>query len=271
MFSKCLDNKTEPTKFPGLVQAGSTQEIEVFDICAFNKTSGYFDPVTAATDAQYGLAVAAEKQSSTALERYMMFYALTPTDVFNYPLNAATASVGIGDGLVISAANSDAQTLAIDVDADVVATVYSRDQIPEAGTTISSKSGIQCIFLPKNSYWMMNMLQPNLLKTEAVTAARTLRLEDNGTHFHNLGAGAVTITGIAALPIGFHFWMINADADNFTYDAAGTETIIGKDATTSVTWLTTEIGNYTKFVKIAGTVWLAAANNGGEDADITVA
>ena len=257
--------------FPGKVQAGSTQEIKRGEICAYNETSGYFVPVDAVADYVYSLAVANEEQKADGLARYMEFIALRPEDVFEYPLDAS-AQAEIGNTLTLTA--SDSQALTRDVDGFGVAVVVGRENYPESGTTLLYRSYAQVCFHPEFSYWMKNVLQTNLKKIMAKTAAYTIKLEDCGAVISNKGAtGSVTLTApTSVVPVGFNFKMAVMADQAFLFDPkpnTASVYIKGAAQTAGKYVSMTDIGDFAEFVW-DGTDWLAVNSISGADGDITV-
>ncbi len=214
-FSHNLHGAKAPIRFKGQVSAGSTATINAGTLCTYNETSGVFIEATAAADAQYSLAIAAQKQEAADAARYIDFYALTEHDVWQLDLSAA-AAVALGDALEIS----DSETLTRNVDGIAVAYSVSDDHYPMVGVTLPNKSTVRCIFDPSKSYWYKNTLQRGLLKVMAKTADYTITLEDNGAVITNKGAtGTVVLTApTSVVPVGFHFWQVTQAAYTFTFD-----------------------------------------------------
>lgn len=268
---KNLDGADKPQIFPGKVQAGSTQEIKRGEICVFNETSGYWVPVDAVADYGYSLAIANEEQKSDGLARYMEFIALRLGDVFEYELDAS-AQIELGDGLELTASNS--QKLTRDVDGNAVAHVVGIDNYPEEGTTLGYRSYAQVVFNPEFSYWEKNVRGKNLVKVMAKTADYTLKVEDCGAIVTNKGAsGTVVITAPnAVVPVGWNVKLACMAAQAFRFDPkpdtakvyiAGAANTAGKYASV------TDEGDFMHLVW-DGTDWLCYASISGADGDISI-
>lgn len=268
---KNLSGTDKPLIFPGKVQAGGTQAIKRGEICTFNETSGYFVPVDAVADNAYALAIANEEQKAADLERYLEFIALRPDDVFEFVLDAS-AQIALGDGLELTASNS--QKLTRDVDGDAVAFVVNIDNYPETGTTALYRSYAQVVFNPVYSYWCQTVLKSGLKKVLAKTAAYTLLPEDLGAIVTNKGAsGSVTLTAPNAIvPVGWWFDMAVMADQAFVFDPKPDTAacyIKGAAQTAGNYVSVTDIGDYIRWVW-DGTDWLGYLSISGADADITV-
>lgn len=270
-WAKNLNGADGPLLMPGKVQAGSSQEIKMGEICTYNETSGYFQPVDAVADQVYSLAIAAEEQKAADSARYMDFIMLRDSDVFEFQL-AAAASIVLGDALELTASQS--QQLTRDVDGNGVATSVGMDNYPQTGTTMRSKSYAQCVFHREFSYYYKNVLQVGLKKIMAKTAAYTLTLEDCGAIITNKGAsGSVTLTAPnAVVPVGYHFRQSVMADQAFVFDPKP------DTAQAYVKGAAQTAGNYTSITDIGdfidwvwdGTDWLGTASISGADADITI-
>ena len=266
-FVKNLSGE-KPLIFPGLVQAGSTATIKRGEICTFDETSGYWIPANAIADARYSLAIANEEQKSDGLARYMEFMALRPDDVFEFVLDAA-AQVALGDGLEITA--SDSQKLTKNVDGFAVAFVVGSSNYPESGTTLRSISSAEVIFNPVYSYWMQRVLKNKLMKVVTVTDDITLKIEDCGALFLVTEAQTITLPN-AIVPVGWNVKIIiGGDAtvvidpkpDTSGFYIKGALQAAGKYISM------TDIGDFVELVW-DGTNWIAANSLSGADGDITV-
>ncbi|OPY78283.1 MAG: hypothetical protein A4E65_02306 [Syntrophorhabdus sp. PtaU1.Bin153] len=258
----------EMLTFPGKVQAGSTQAIKAGEICTYDETSGYFIPADAVADRRYSLAIANEEQKADGLARYMEFIALRPDDVFEFAVDAA-AQLTLGDGLELTA--SDSQKLTRDVDGDAVAVVVGKDNYPETGTTLGYRSYAQVSFLPVYSYWEQNVLKGKLKKLISTAADITLKPEDCGAVVFVTAAKTVTLPS-ATVPIGWNVTVVvGADAAVVIDPKPDTACIYIKGAKQAA-------GKYISMTDIAdyvelmwdGTDWIAVASLSGADADITV-
>ncbi len=270
-WMKNLDGAIAPLIMPGKVQAGSTQAIKRGELCVYDETSGYFVPLNAVADARYSLAIAAEEQKSDDAARYMAFFMPREGDVFEFALSAA-AAVALGDALIPVASQS--QQLARDVDGTIIAVSVGTDNIPEVGTTLTSKSYAQAVIHPEYSYYYKNVLQRSLKKVIHATASITLKLEDCGAVVTNKGAsGSVTITAPSAVvPVGWHFKMMVAAAQTFVFDPKpDTAKVVIKGAlnTAGYYFSMADEGDFAELVW-DGTDWLAVNSISGADGDITV-
>jgi hypothetical protein len=255
--------------FPGKVQAGSTQAIKKGEICTYDETTGYFIPADAVADRQYSLAIANEEQKAADLERYMGFIALRPDDVFEFVLDAS-AQIALGDGLELTASNS--QKLTRDIDGDAVAFSVAIDNYPEAGTTMLYRTYGQVIFNPVYSYWMQRVLKNRLYKVIPCAASRTLKIEDCGAVV--ITSDTVTITlPESNVPIGWNVKLVVGAAAVMTVDPKpDTAGIVIKGAgphTAGNTVTMTDEGDFMELVW-NGTNWVAINSISGADADITL-
>ena len=267
-FVKNLSGE-KPLIFPGLVQAGSTAEIKRGELCTYDETTSNFIPVSAVADRRYSLAIANEEQKSDGLARYMEFMALRPDDVFEFALDAA-AQVALGDGLELTA--SDSQKLTRDVDGDAVAFVVGISNYPESGTTLRSIASAEVSFNPVYSYWMQRVLKNNLKKV-IVSAAATLtpKIEDCGAEIHATLAQTITLPE-ANVPIGWWIRVVVCLDDVVVIDPKpNTAKIYIKGAAQAAgKYISmTDIGDYVELTW-NGTDWIASASLSGADADITV-
>jgi hypothetical protein len=241
------------------------------EILTYNENSGVVTAVDAVADCQYSLVIAAEEQKSTDLARYVNCYMLREGDVFEFEL-ASAASVAYGDALTLT--TSQSQQLTRDVDGNIVAVSVGTDNVPQTGTTLTSKSYVQCIFNPEFSYWYKNVLQKNIRKLITLTAAYTVTLQDCGAVITNKGAsGSVTVTApTSVVPVGFWFDMVVSTAQNFVFDpkpdTAGV-IIAGGNQADGKTITIADEGDFMRLLW-DGTDWLAVNSISGADGDITV-
>jgi len=159
---KNLDGATGPLIMPMKASAGSTRTFKRGEILTYNENSGVVTAVNAAAHKAYSLEVAAEEQKSDDVARYVNCYMLRPGDVFEFTL-ASAASIAYGDMLTLTASQS--QQLTRDVDGDGVAMSVGTDNVPQTGTSLTSKSYVQCVFHPEFSYYEKNVRQRNLRKS----------------------------------------------------------------------------------------------------------
>lgn len=270
-FVKNLNGAVDALIMPMKAAAGSTRTFKAGEILTFNENTGVVTAVDAVADGLYSLVIAAEEQKAEDPARYVPCYMLRDGDVFEFAL-AADDAVEYGEGLSLTASQS--QQLTVDVDGLAVAVSVGTDNVPQVGTTIMTKSYVQAIFHPEFSYFYKNVLQKNLKKVMAKTAAYTITLEDNGAVITNKGAtGSVTLTAPnAVVPIGFHFYMAVMADQTFVFDPKpDTASVYIKGAAQTA-------GKYVSMTDIAdfamliwdGTDWLAVNSISGADGDITV-
>lgn len=167
-----------PHVMKGLVQAGSDQAIKTGELCAFNKTAGYWTPVDSVSDAMYALAIAKEEQKAADLTRYIDFYSLRPGDHFEFPITAAR-SLAMGDMFVIS----DSENLAYAETSWPIAHQVDCGHYPQQNdTTIRNRSYAVVEFALNASAWGLLISGQGLgmKKVVNVTAAQTLYREMDG-------------------------------------------------------------------------------------------
>ena len=266
---KNLHGAVAPLIMPMKAAAGSTRTFKMGEILTFNENSGVVTAVDAVADNAYSLVIAAEEQKSTDAARYVNCYMLREGDVFEFALAAADA-IEYGEGLTLTASQS--QQLTVDVDGAAVAHSVGTDNVPQAGTTITNKSYVQCVFNPEFSYFYKNILQKNLVKVMAKTAAYTLTLEDCGAIITNTGAsGAVTLTSPGAVvPVGWNFKQVVTAAQNFVFDPLTAACIVkGAIQTADKTVTIADEGDFIHWVW-DGTYWIGYASISGADGDIAV-
>jgi hypothetical protein len=265
---KNLSGLVAPLTFPGKVQAGSTQAIKRGEICTYDETSGYWIPVDAVADCRYNLAIANEEQKADGLARYMEFIALRPDDVFEFALDAA-AQVEIGDGLELTA--SDSQKLTRDVDGNAVAVSVGIDNYPESGTTLLSRSYVQAICLPPFSFWEMWVKKTGLKKYIDVTTAYTLKVGDLGAVITSTGGATITAPS-GVVPVGWFVDIVCIAAAAILFDPKpDTASVIIKGAVHTA-GNTVSITDEADFMRLMwnGTNWVATASISGADGDITL-
>jgi len=265
---KNLGGALTPLIFPGKVQAGSTAAIKRGELCTYDETSGYFIPANAVADRRYALAIANEEQKAGSLERYMEFIALRPDDVFEFALDAS-AQISLGDGLELTA--SDSQKLTRDVDGDAVAFVVNVDNYPESGTTMLYRSYAQVVFNSVYSYWMQRVLKDRLYKVITSADDITLKVEDCGAVVFVTANKTVTAPE-ATVPIGWNVKIVvGSDAAVMFDPKPDTACVYIKGAKQAA-------GKYISMTDIAdfvelvwdGTDWIAISGISGADGDITV-
>lgn len=182
-----------PDVFKGLVQAGSSETIKVGEICCFNKTAGYWEPVALEADFIYALAIAKEEQKAADGSRYMDFYSLHPDDEFEFAI-AAARSLALGDRFVLTAADSQKLTYSA-VKCPVARNVDYGHYPQEEDTTIRNRSYAVVSFMPNVSAWglLINGCGLGQKKVVEATSALTLYPEMDGLQINNTGAEAATI------------------------------------------------------------------------------
>lgn len=267
-FSKNLHGQGKPLLFPGLVQAGSTAAIKRGEICTFDETTGYWIPVNAVADCIYSLAIANEEQKALDVARYMEFIALREDDVFEFSLDAA-AQVALGDGLTLTA--SDSQTLTRNVDGNAIAFVVGIANYPESGTTLRTISSAEVVFNPVFSYWMQRVLKNRLYKVISKAASYTLKIEDCGAVVIVTNTATITLPE-ANVPIGWNIKLALGAAVVMTVDPkpdAASIIIKGAVHTAGNTVSVTDEGDFMELVW-DGTNWIAINSISGADGDITL-
>jgi hypothetical protein len=258
-----------PQIFPGKVQAGSSQAIKRGEICVYDETSGYWVPVNAVADCRYSLAISNEEQKAADLARYMEFIALRPEDVFEFALDAA-AQIELGDGLELTA--SDSQTLTRDVDGNAVAFVVGIDNYPESGTTLLSRSYAQVVFNPVHSYWQQRVLKDRLYKVITTAASITLKVEDCGAVVLVTDTATITLPS-ATVPIGWNVKLVDCADVVMTVDPKpDTAGIIIKGSAPHTAGNTVSVTDAGDFMELVwdGTNWVAVNSISGADGDITL-
>lgn len=218
----------KPHTFLGLVQAGSTQAIKVGELCAFNKTTGYWVPVSAVADHRYPLAISKEEQKSSALgeytaARYIEFYSLHPDDIFEFEL-AASAQIAVGDPYTLTASNSQKLTAA--AGAFAVAISVGQENYPQAdSTTIAYQSYGRFSFNPAVSYWGYKFSQVNRAGRRVISVTTAETLADNDMYNTLVLITGTTIVTLPAVKPGMDVIFINADGADQSVDPNGNDKI----------------------------------------------
>lgn len=220
-----------PKVFRGLVRAGSTQAIKIGEICALNKTAGYFTPITVVNDFIYALAISREEQKSDDLERYIEFYALAPEDEFEFQIDAARA-LALGDTFLLTV--SDSQKLTYSATGFPVARCVDDGHYPQkTDTTIRNRSYAVVSFNPACTYWGLVLLGSHwgVEKVVASSAALTLYGEMSGLLIKNTGAGgAIQHLLPASAPAGTRFRVYNTVAQAHGFSPNSADSIWAKGA-----------------------------------------
>jgi len=202
VYSRSKDGK--PDLFRGLVQAGATQEIKIGEVCCFDKTAGYWVPVSEVADSRYMLAIAKEEQKASGraeltASRYIDFYSLSPDDVFEFGLDAARA-LKIGDPFTLTA--GDSQKLTYGAGAYAVAINIDDGHYPqEEDTSIRNQSYARVVFNPGSSYWGIMRSQSMRPGRRIITTAADLTLKTSECYNTLvLVTAAKTVTLPAVMP-----------------------------------------------------------------------
>lgn len=191
-FVRSRSSDGKASQFMGLVQAGSTQEIKTGEICCFNKTAGYWIPVSATSDYIYALAIAHEEQKSDDSARYISFYSLHPNDEFEFEINAARA-LAVGDRFTLTSLAS--QKLTYSATSFPVARCVDYGHYPSTGTTIRNRSYAVVTFSVECTYWGLIQSGEGLHKPKIFnsTSSATLYTEQSGLILINTGAAGTAI------------------------------------------------------------------------------
>lgn len=221
-----------PDVFKGLVQAGITQAIKVGEICCFNKTAGYWEPVALEADFIYALSIAKEEQKAADGSRYIDFYSLHPDDEFEFAIDAARA-LALGDRFVLTTA--DSQNLSYSAVKQPVARSVDYGHYPqEEDTTIRNRSYAVVSFMPNVSAWGLLINGCGLGKEKVIESATALTLypEMSGLVIHNIGAtgaSAHVLPVAGTAPAGCHFtaYAVVAQDQGFAPGAASAIYIAG--------------------------------------------
>jgi len=271
-FVSTLNVDGQPTMFMGLVQAGTTKAIKIGEICALNKTAGYFTPITAENDFIYALAIAAEEQKAADVSRYIKFYSLHPDDRFEFELNASR-TLAVGDRFVLTASYS--QILTYSATKYPVARSVDYGNYPDTGTTIRSRGYAVVSFNPACSYWglIQNGSYWGTPKQIVSTSALTLYNEMSGLTIIHTGAGTAQVNHVlptaGTAVVGCHFKLINLNAATGTvgFDpGTGSGIYVGGTAQTDnearAVTQTAATGAYMVITAIASNDWYAFADSG---------
>lgn len=269
-----LEGATEPLVLKGQVQAGATQAIKEGELCTFNETSGYWQPISAAADIKWVLAFANEEISALTAPsaRYSTFVIPRPGDVFEIEL-AAAASIEIGHNYEPTGTNT--QTATLDADGEAVFSSVGDSNYPPAaaynGTTLLSASHGLFTMNPEFSYYK-RIVRHDHLKVISITAATTLLEEWSGAVIHNTAATAsYAITLPATAPIGTHYYFAIGSANALQIeDTAGTIAIKGGVQASSKYVSVTDEGDFIHLVSLGANTWIAISSISGADGDITV-
>jgi hypothetical protein len=276
-FVRTLNKDGLPVLFRGKVQAGTTQAIKVGEICAFNKTAGYWIPVAAINDFIYALAIAKEEQTAADLARYVEFYALHPNDQFEFEIDAARA-LALGDTFILTVSNS--QKLTYSAGGYPVARCVDDGHYPQkTDTTIRNRSWAVVSFDPSVSYWglVLNGSGWNSKKVVTATAAITLYSEMSGLVILNTGISGGTVHVLPLNPpAGCNFTAYNTAADAHGFDPPTDGGIYGTGAKNGDgdTMTIDAIGDAIEVVAIGDKDWImivSAAGNEHAAAAVTAA
>ncbi len=225
-FVRTLNKDGLPLVFKGLVQIGSTQAIKKGEICCFNKTAGYWLPISAVNDFIYALAISKEEQKADDLARYIEFYGLHPDDQFEFEL-AAARSLALGDTFLLTASYS--QKLTYSATGYPVARCVDYGHYPQkTDTTIRNRSYAVVSFNPACTYWglLLSGFSWGTRKVVASATALTLYAEMSGLTILNTGAGgAVNHALPASAPAGTYFRTFNTVAAAHGFDPAAADGI----------------------------------------------
>jgi hypothetical protein len=254
------------------VQAGTTKEIKIGEICAFNKTASYVTPIDAEADFMYALVIAKEEQKAADSARYIEFYDLAPEDEFEFILNAAR-SLAVGDRFVLTASYS--QILTYSATKYPVARCVDGGHYPETGTTIRSQSYARVSFNPACTYYglISNGFAWGTPKQITSTSALTLYYEMSGLTILHTGAATTDVEHILPVagtaPVGTNFKAINLNAAtgsvSFNPGTASGIYVDGAKATDNEgrgIAQTAATGSYLSIQAIGSNDWYAIADSG---------
>lgn len=174
---------SKAVQFLGLVQAGATQAIKRGEICTWDKTVGYFVPVSAVADHRYTLAIPIEEQKAKGrgqltAKRYIPFYALSPDDIFQFQLDAA-AALTLGQQYTLS--STDSQHLTAGAGDFAVAIAADTDHYPqEEDTVIRTQLWARVIFNQSCTYfgYRMSLLARAGRRSIAINTNEVLKESD---------------------------------------------------------------------------------------------
>jgi len=221
-----LDQK--PDTFRGLVQAGSTQTIKIGEICAFDKTSGYWIPVSAVADSRYMLAIAKEEQKAASLgeytvSRYIEFYSLSPYDVFEFSIDASR-QLEIGDTFTLTASNS--QQLTYSAGAYPVAFNVSGSHYPEQdSTSIRYQSYGFVTFNPLNSYWGLKRSLLVRRGRKIISSADDITLKETDCYYSLIFVTAAKTVTLPAVKPGMDIIVMSTGANAVNVDPNASDKI----------------------------------------------
>ena len=259
-WSRSKDN--QPHKFRGLVQAGGTQAIKRGEIICFNKTAGYWIPVSAVNDYIYALAISAEEQKAADSARYIEMYSLHPDDVWEFPI-AAARSLALGNGFTLTA--SDSQKLTYSATANgVVANQVFDGHYPETGTTIRNRSSAQVTFDPRFTAWGLLIAKSHWGKEKWINSATPLTLyeEMSGLCISNIGDADGAIHVLPQTPRAgtwFKAYAAAAQDHGFAPGAAGAVYIEGNKQADDKDVSVDAIGDSLKVTADGNGDWLGEA------------
>lgn len=262
-FIKSFSNDGKAAMFYGLVKAGSTQAIKMGEIVVRDKTyAGYFSPYATTTlDYIYPMAITAEEQASGDSERYILMYALSPMDVFEYPINAAR-SLALGDNFVVTSSNS--QQLTYDADGHPICSQALYGHYPqETDTTIRNMSYAQVSFNPGFTVWGLLMGAKTGRGTRKVvnsTSALTLYEYHDGIIITNLGgSGGIAHVLPSTPPLGFKASALAIAADDvgFEIGSQGAFYVEGAKQTDDKNVTVDDEGDSVNAIYIGGGDWFA--------------
>lgn len=271
-----LNGAQDPLRVRGKVQGGSTQAIKSGELCTFDETSGYWQPISAAADIKWNLGFSeGEIDSDNApAARYAMFIVPRPGDVFEIPL-AAAAAVEIGHNY--EPTGTDSQTATLDADGEPVLCQVGHSNYPEVmpkgGTTVASiANGFFTVNKAYSYYRMMVRDEGSHMKVLAVTAAVTLLKEWSGMLVHNTGAtGAVQVELPQDAVIGTFFrFACGVDQALRIHTTGGGIAVAGAVQTDSKYVSITDIADFVNVVCLGAMDWLAFESISGADGDISV-
>lgn len=254
-----------------LVQAGSSQEILIGEVCAFNKTAGYVTPIDAESDFVYALLIAREEQKAADSARFIEFYDLHADDEFEFELNAAR-TLAVGDRFVLTASYS--QILTYSAIKYPVARCIDDGHYPETGSTIRTQSYARVVFNPACTYWglIKNGCAWNTPKQVTLTAALTLYYEMSGLTIIHQGAGTAEVIHVlptaGTAPVGTNFKAVNLGTTGIVSFEPGSGSSIYVDgssvgdATEQGIAQTAASGAYMSIQAIGSNDWYAFADSG---------
>jgi len=272
-----IGGASEPFRVKGLVQAGSTQAIKKGELCTWNETSGYWQPISAAADIYYLLAFADEEISSITAPaaRYSTFIVPRPDDVFSIEL-AAAASIALQANYEPTGTNS--QTATLDADGDPVFCSVGDANYPTtaayAGTSIASASHGLFTMNPQYSYYKALVRDGTThKKVISVTADVTLLAEWSGAVVHSVSATAAYVVSLpTSPPLGTHFYIVCGSANALSVNpGTGSVLIAGDTCGASQNFSFTDEADFASLVAVGANQWIAFASISGTNSEITIA